>query len=237
MHLHWYVVLELIRCLVSFRIGRSGSARDTGLAGASRWLMRKASVECHKLSTHLLHNLFTTFPYCYMQPAPEGNAPVDYPFKLRGWSGEFLRLIRFSLVGVLSTIVDFGLLMILSGPAQMPVLVANSISYSTGIAISFTLNRAWTFSDAREGTMWSQLVRFLAVSLAALAMNNGIVWLLDTSISPTIGQQQVGLVVAKAVATLVVLGWRFFANSRWTFRRAPVVCSEEQPAPSPMSIE
>ena len=129
---------------------------------------------------------------------------------------------------VLSTIVDFGLLMVLSGPAQMPVLIANSISYSMGIAVSFTLNRTWTFSDAREDALWNQFARFLAVSLVALAMNNGIVWLLDTAISPAAGQQQIGLVVAKAVATLVVLAWRFFANNRWTFRRAPLAYCEEQ---------
>jgi putative flippase GtrA len=152
---------------------------------------------------------------------------VAYSFNFREWSGEITRLIRFALVGVLSTTVDFGLLLVLSGPGQMPVLIANSISYSTGIAISFTLNRVWTFSDAREDTVWSQLVRFLAVSLAALAMNNGIVWLLGTSIGPVLGQDEAGIVVAKIVATLVVLGWRFFANSRWTFRRAPVAYAEE----------
>ena len=115
----------------------------------------------------------------------------------------------------------------LNGPAKMPVLIANSISYSTGIAISFTLNRVWTFPDARENTVWSQLVRFLAVSLTALAMNNGIVWLLDKSIGSIVDQQEARIIVAKVVATLVVLVWRFFGNSRWTFRRAPAAYVEE----------
>jgi putative flippase GtrA len=52
------------------------------------------------------------------------------------------------------------------------------------------------------------LVRFAAIILAGLAMNSTIVTLLAGSL---------GTVAAKAAATVMVLGWNFFANRRWTF--------------------
>ena len=137
------------------------------------------------------------------------------------------RFARFALVGMASTLVDAGLLIALKEIGGLPVLAANSLSYSAGILTSFSLNRMWTFADARSERMWPQMARFSAVSLVGLALNSGIVWALSAPAGSPFDRGMAGTLAAKAIATLVVLGWNFLANRRWTFKAAQPAQQEE----------
>lgn len=66
---------------------------------------------------------------------------MAYSLIIRTHMQDITRLVRFALVGAVSTLVDFGLLLALTHLAGLPVLAANTISYSAGILISFSLNR------------------------------------------------------------------------------------------------
>jgi putative flippase GtrA len=78
--------------------------------------------------------------------------------------GQFL---RYSGVGVLNTAlglaVIWGLMALGTGP-----YLANALGYAAGLALSFVLNRAWTFRA--RGTGWPVL-RFLLAFAVAYAAN------------------------------------------------------------------
>jgi putative flippase GtrA len=78
--------------------------------------------------------------------------------------GQFL---RYSWVGVLNTALGLGVIWGLMGAGVGPYL-ANAIGYGAGLALSFFLNRAWTFR-ARD-TGWPVL-RFLIAFAIAYAAN------------------------------------------------------------------
>ena len=138
--------------------------------------------------------------------------------KLQG--KEIGRLVRFATVGAASTLVDFGLLLALKEIGGLPILAANSLSYSMGILTNFSLNRRWTFAEARSSGLWPQLARFMAVSLTGLALNSGIVWALSAPAGSLFSREMIGTVAAKGIATLVVMGWNYLANRYWTFKAA-----------------
>lgn len=133
---------------------------------------------------------------------------------------EIRRFARFAAIGVVGTLVDFGLLVFFKELLGFPVWIANTLSYSAGIANNFILNRLWTFSDAREKAPLLQFAQFAAISLVGLLLNTLIVTLLAGTLETLPGLEQVGYIAAKVIATGLVLFWNFFANRYWTFRDA-----------------
>lgn len=118
------------------------------------------------------------------------------------------RFARFAFVGALGTILDVGLLMLLSAVAQLATLPANLLSYSAGIVNNYVWNRRWTFSGSRAKAWVPQFVQFAVVSLIGLTLNSlMVIWL----------EEPFGLLVAKLSATGVVLVWNYNANRLWTF--------------------
>ncbi|MFZ5909797.1 MAG: GtrA family protein [Chloroflexota bacterium] len=132
-------------------------------------------------------------------------------------SKELERFIRFLLVGALGTFLDFGLLSALKA-IGLPTLIANSLSFSAGVANNFTWNRLWTFADAKQSDWRRQLAQFLLVSLIGLVLNNSIVLLFEAPLGQVLGQPEYGYLPAKVIATGVVVFWNYFANRYWTFK-------------------
>ncbi|MGR9000416.1 MAG: GtrA family protein, partial [Gammaproteobacteria bacterium] len=90
-------------------------------------------------------------------------------------SGFIRQSLRFGAVGLVNTAI--GLLAIYAvifffntGPA-----VANAIGYSIGLAVSFALNRIWTFGDGRS--IAKVLPRYLLAAAISYLLNLSVVML------------------------------------------------------------
>jgi putative flippase GtrA len=116
----------------------------------------------------------------------------------------------FALVGVSSTAIDVAIFWTLVELAQVPPLVANAISYSTGAINSFLLNKFVTFRDRTtcRGS-GEQLVLFIAVRLACLAIAS-LVLAVALRFMPSIPAKLVSIVVTFVVA--------YALSSRLVFR-------------------
>lgn len=130
-------------------------------------------------------------------------------------SREPQRFLRFALVGVGGTLLDFSILSVLK-LLGLPTLPANTISYLAGTVNNFYWNRRWTFNIARAHLWHKQFVQFLIVSLFGLLLNNTLVLLLEPSFNIWFGRW--GYLPAKLIATGVVFLWNYLANRSWTFR-------------------
>ncbi|MBI3162026.1 MAG: GtrA family protein [Chloroflexi bacterium] len=133
-------------------------------------------------------------------------------------SREMERFSRFLAVGAVGTVLDFSLLTLLK-LAGLPTLLANTLSFSTGLVNNFTWNRLWTFNDIIQPNWRKQLAQFTVVSLVGLALNNLIVLSLEGIFGSLLGQPDWGYLPAKVIATGVVVFWNYFANRMWTFRK------------------
>ena len=90
---------------------------------------------------------------------------------------EFVRFLKFASVGMIGMVVDLTVLNVMHKVFGLPLLVANTISFTTAVISNFTWNRRWTFPESRERPIGSQLGKFTLVNVIGLAINNLVLWL------------------------------------------------------------
>lgn len=134
-------------------------------------------------------------------------------------SKNFIRFVKFCVVGISGTFVDFGILTALKELAHMPTLPANIISFSTAMLNNFIWNYLWTFRDVRGKKISLVFIQFAVISTIGLGLNSTIVVLLEHPFDSLFTRPNTGYLAAKFIATVVVLLWNFFANRFWTFRQ------------------
>lgn len=117
------------------------------------------------------------------------------------------QLIRFNLVGVLNTLVDFCVFFLLNGVGT-GYLAAQICSYGCGTINSYLFNKYWTFGKA--GITLAEIVRFAAVNLTALLLSVLLLHLLHSHAG-------LGLAPAKIAATLLTMLVGFFGTRFWVF--------------------
>ncbi len=130
---------------------------------------------------------------------------------------ETARFMRFAVVGGIGTVVDFGVLFMLKEIIGLPLIAANSLSYLAGVVNNFTLNRHWTYADVPKKALGRQFLQFLLVSTAGLLLNNLIVGLMSAPLGDLLNLPDTGYLVAKVLATGIVVFWNFIINRMWTF--------------------
>ena len=128
-------------------------------------------------------------------------------------SERLARVGRFAVVGILNTAVDVVLLFALTW-AGLPVVLANVISTSVALGVSFLLNRSYTFRD--DGHRGRQLALFLAVTLFGLwVLQPIIIYLCALTLTLDAGLE---LLIGKLAATVVSTIWNYVLYSRLVFR-------------------
>jgi putative flippase GtrA len=120
-----------------------------------------------------------------------------------------IQVQRFSLVGVLNTLVDF-LVYALLVQVGLYYLASQAAAYACGLACSFLLNRSWTFGYRRLKDRLL-LPRFLAVNLCAWGV-------LELALFLLVGQARLPALLGKVLATPFSLTVNFLGNRLWVFR-------------------
>ncbi|QZN73997.1 GtrA family protein [Paenibacillus sp. DR312] len=122
-------------------------------------------------------------------------------------------LFKFGIVGIANTAVDAVVFAILA-VVGVPVLIAQVISYSCGVANSYWLNGRWTFRNAaRGGNARAKLIRFLTTNLIVLPLSALILMTLHDMLGWS-------LVMSKILATLMGMVLNYMASRYWVFRIA-----------------
>lgn len=86
------------------------------------------------------------------------------------------QFIEFGLVGVVNTAVSYIIYELMAVKAKVNYILSNFVSYTVGAAISFTLNKIWTFSSKRA--VADEAFLFIAVFITCFIMQNGLLILL-----------------------------------------------------------
>jgi putative flippase GtrA len=120
--------------------------------------------------------------------------------------------LKFGLVGVLNTALDWGVYYLLTRFAGMGGLatLAKAISYSVGVLNSYFWNRRWTFgSQAGAG---KTLLPFILVNLVGTGINTAA---LALATGPLKLPELPGLLLATGAA----LAWNFAASKFLVFKK------------------
>jgi len=127
--------------------------------------------------------------------------------------------IRFGLVGIVNTAVDFIVLNVLIGLFGIPLVLSNIASTTTAMLVSFTLNKKAVFRGSDNGGA-KQIIAFFAVTLVGI-------WLVQTLALVAVHAALIAVVslpdvvavnIAKIIGICFGLVWNYMWYSRIIFK-------------------
>ena len=101
--------------------------------------------------------------------------------QLKSFKQDFIRLIRFSIVGVIGAGINTSFLWLLTDLAGLFYLFSSAIAIEIAIIIQFLLNDRWTFRERKTKDLKQFIERILKSNLwrsGGLALNVAILYLL-----------------------------------------------------------
>ncbi|MDR7002115.1 GtrA family protein [Neobacillus niacini] len=123
---------------------------------------------------------------------------------------KWLSFIKFALVGVVNTSIDFIVYAILTW-FNVNYILAQCISYSAGVLNSYIMNRKWTFEQKGKGRK-REFITFIGVNLITLVM---------TSCLLTLFYKHLGLSlwISKLLVTAVCMGLNYIGTKKLVFTK------------------
>ena len=119
------------------------------------------------------------------------------------------KIIKFSITGVLNTLVDFLVFTVLT--IFWNPYVSQVCSYSAGVLNSYVINRSWTFRS--EGKFLGvELVKFIVVNLISLTASLVLMWFLQSIVKIE------SELICKIPVTLATMVINFILSNLWVFR-------------------
>lgn len=139
---------------------------------------------------------------------------LKHLYALMRSTGEFMRFVKYCLVGASGIVVDEGIFWLLTEFGGLLNFLSAALSAEAAIITNFTLNNYFTFADRRLPGLKSSIIRFLKfnlVSLTGIGIKLAVFWAL-TSIfgSYDLWFNLCGISVA--------VFWNYLANTWWTWK-------------------
>lgn len=110
-------------------------------------------------------------------------------------------LLRFAIVGVVSGVVDYGLLYICTEWLRIHYLYSAAFSFTVAVIFNYWLCVVFVFKGAGKQTK-RQATVFIVSSIVGLGINQGGMWLLVEKFG-------IHYMLAKVGATTVVMFWNY----------------------------
>ncbi len=118
---------------------------------------------------------------------------------------------RYILVGILSVIMEFGILIFLVEYQQWPYLQANIIAFVITNIFNYLLSRHWVFAPGVRGRI-SEFLIFMTFVSIALGINQFFLWLFVESFN-------VNYKIAKSIAIGMTIIWNFLTRKHLIFKK------------------
>lgn len=139
---------------------------------------------------------------------------------------ERVRFIKFAVVGAIGSVVDIGVMNLLTQVFHFQLVLAGSISFVCAVINNFIGNRYWTYPDSRSKPIHRQLGMFFIVNAIGIAIRIPILKYAEPPLAKLFENlAHISFDTADALAknaTLilaigVVMLWNFFINRYWTY--------------------
>lgn len=136
------------------------------------------------------------------------------------WQG-LVEFIKFGLVGVMNTAVDFIVFTLLM-LAGVQYLAAQVVSYAAGTLNSYVVNKLWTFKGVKEGEAAGkaasltadrgEFVRFMLLNAGTLLLSLVLLYWLKSGLG-------LPALLAKLLVTGVTVVVNYIGSKLWVFRK------------------
>lgn len=142
---------------------------------------------------------------------------------------------KFSMVGILNTIIDLGIFNVLIFIFKMNPITANIFAVGAAIINSFFWNKFWTFKDKETKHVVKEVALFISLSLIGMLLNTSVlkllseIWVAPGNLAVTIvhfiglssifSDEFVFINFAKAWGLGVSMIWNFLAYKKIVFKK------------------
>lgn len=144
------------------------------------------------------------------------------------------KIIRFVCVGAFNTVLDFTLLNVMFAVLKFPTLLANSISVTVSITVSYFLNHKIVFRHPEKYSIKNYIRFFLITGFSVIVIQNLIIYTATKLVVIHAGASVriLGIAVpadtarlnlAKAAAVVVGMVWNFLLYKFVVFRNQDMV--------------
>ena len=123
----------------------------------------------------------------------------------------FDQILKFGVVGILATIIDFGVLYVLSQPLGMDPVLSAGISFCVSLVFNYVASMRYVFRHREDMSRSREFVIFLVLSLIGLALNEAI---MAAGVS-VLGNSALSVMGTKVLATAIVMVWNFVSRKKW----------------------
>lgn len=124
---------------------------------------------------------------------------------------KWLSFIKFALVGVINTSIDFIVYALLTW-FNVNYILAQCISYSAGVLNSYIMNRKWTFEQKGKGSN-REFLTFIGVNLITLVITSCLLMLLYKRLG-------ISLLISKLLVTAVSVGINYIGTNLFVFTKS-----------------
>jgi len=87
-----------------------------------------------------------------------------------------IQLIKFGIVGVIATLIDLAVLMILKEFMKVDVLAASAVAFSVSVIANYILSMLFVF-ESRGNSKVKEFLVFVVLSIGGLLLNQFIMWI------------------------------------------------------------
>lgn len=123
---------------------------------------------------------------------------------------ELRTFITFALVGMMNTLIDWGVFWLTYSLVGMHYLVAQTIAYSCGMINSYVLNKSWTFKVKNKANP-AETGKFLVVNLVCLCLS----YVLLYGWNAFVGEY---MFIGKVAVTAILMVLNYLLNKQWVFK-------------------
>lgn len=124
------------------------------------------------------------------------------------------KLVRYIISGGTAAMTNWIVLFLLVHFGQMYYLSASVIAFVLSIAVSFVMQKFWTFQDRLVSDVHAQFARYSVVIFSNLVLNTALVYLL-------VEKAGVWYLMAQILGTVVIAITGYFGYKHFVFRDRP----------------
>ena len=118
------------------------------------------------------------------------------------------QFVKFGVVGVVATAIDFGVLIALTEWLGVDPVISAAISFAVSVLFNYAASMRYVFRRREDMTRGRELLIFVVLSLVGLGINEALMWL-------GVNAANLNYVLVKLIATVVVMLWNFISRKRW----------------------
>jgi len=117
----------------------------------------------------------------------------------------FLQLFRYTFVGGIAFLADFGLLYVLTEYVYLHYLLSATFAFIVGLIVNYLLSKIWVFSNNKIKNKWVEFAVFSLIGVVGLGLNNLFLWVFTYYCA-------IYYMFSKVLTTIIVFFWNFLAR-------------------------